>query len=106
MYYYESDGGDFPNGKGGWTRFPRTHYLVKDDLSERIDCNNKKEAMALMRELNKWELAFKKGLLTEDERKELASYNQELGIAEGQCRDGMTEEKARAILDKIQEGHK
>ena len=51
-WYYESDGGDFPNGKGGWTRFPRTHYLVKSDLSERIDCANKREAITLMKRLN------------------------------------------------------
>lgn len=54
MWYYESDGGGWWES-GRHIRQPRTHYLVKDDLSERIDCASKREATRLRDKLNQEE---------------------------------------------------
>lgn len=44
MWYHERDGGKFWNGKG-WVHAPWEHYLINSQTFERIDCDNKKEAI-------------------------------------------------------------
>ena len=54
LWYYESDGGSFPSGGGGWVHAPKTHYLVLPDPDERRreDFPNKRTAMQTMRKWN------------------------------------------------------
>jgi len=54
MWYYEQDGGKFWNGKG-LVYAPWVHYLINSETLERIDCNDKKEAMLKLKQLEKEE---------------------------------------------------
>ena len=52
---YESDGGDYWDGSVHRRRM-RTHYLVRCEALERVDCRSKREALKLLdrHEAGKW----------------------------------------------------
>ena len=49
-WFYESDGGDWWDGKG-WRSASKDHYIVSEDFLHRIDLNSKHKAMKMLKEM-------------------------------------------------------